>query len=594
MIGFQWLRATTRWSVGLLTVLPSMALVAAVLVDRGPDGEARFSLFPIALLTFDPFAWTCARNSLIFATAVTVLAVTGGVAIGGAISGRPVRGRAVLRAAMSSMLAAQPACLALGLCGIWGASDPWGWPTSMRAAATGRLSLETWNGWPLWLFWICASAPSAVALVAIATAAARDRIEPAWWDAARLAGAGPFRVWSSVTWPMIRPAAARAAAIVFSMALVDPGAPLILGLRRTLAFQIVEAAARPDPFPRIAVWAAMAAAFSMAGRWILRWCGGPPRLEPTVATLEGGRARRMPLTSGTGFAIGVGSLVAFSVGLGWLPFLGLVRILAGSGTVTSLAEGAPVSVLIAVFRRATDPPVMQAVTHSLVLGLEVGLGVLIVSWMLRPDPGRRLTSTLGSRLVGRFALMPPMIQGVGWLAVLSLGARALRSLEGQSGLTGPLARSGGLAAELDVARNPWPILSAVVGLSVGIRLLQSWRRTAEFRPDESRSSLDAALVAGASRRRARALAAVLPGRCIGELALPAAMAAVNLAPALLFTPWTDGRTAAPAMLILADGPPNARLQAAALAVFLIAGSLAGLFAARLAPAPPPEWDEDQP
>ena len=39
-------------------------------VDRGPDGEPRFSLFPIALLAFDPFAWTCARNSLIFATAL--------------------------------------------------------------------------------------------------------------------------------------------------------------------------------------------------------------------------------------------------------------------------------------------------------------------------------------------------------------------------------------------------------------------------------------------------------------------------------------------------------------------------------------------
>ena len=63
-----------------------------------------------------------------------------------------------------------------------------------------------------------------------------------------------------MTWPLIRPAAARAAAIVFPMALLEPGVPLILGLRRTLAFQIVEAAGRPDPFPRLAVWTVMAAA----------------------------------------------------------------------------------------------------------------------------------------------------------------------------------------------------------------------------------------------------------------------------------------------------------------------------------------------
>ena len=59
MIGYRWLRAATRGVVGLLTVLPALALVVAVLVDLGPDGEPRFSLFPIALLAFDPFAWTC-------------------------------------------------------------------------------------------------------------------------------------------------------------------------------------------------------------------------------------------------------------------------------------------------------------------------------------------------------------------------------------------------------------------------------------------------------------------------------------------------------------------------------------------------------
>ena len=71
MIGYRWLRAAARGAVGLLTVLPALALAVAVLVDRGPDGELRVSFFPIALLAFDPFAWTCARNSLIFATALT-------------------------------------------------------------------------------------------------------------------------------------------------------------------------------------------------------------------------------------------------------------------------------------------------------------------------------------------------------------------------------------------------------------------------------------------------------------------------------------------------------------------------------------------
>ena len=69
MIGYRWLRAATRGAVGLLTVLPALALLLAVLVDRGADGELRDLAFPLALFASDPFAWTCVRNSLIFATA---------------------------------------------------------------------------------------------------------------------------------------------------------------------------------------------------------------------------------------------------------------------------------------------------------------------------------------------------------------------------------------------------------------------------------------------------------------------------------------------------------------------------------------------
>jgi hypothetical protein len=187
-----------------------------------------------------------------------------------------------------------------------------------------------------------------------------------------------------------------------------------------------------------------------------------------------------------------------------------------------------------------------------------------------------------------------MVQGVGLLAPLGLGAQFVRSMKGLPGLTGPLARIGDVAPELAVERNPWPMLTAAVGLSVGLRLLQSWRRAAERRPEESRSGLDAALLAGSSLTRARAVAALRPARWLGVLMLTAALAAVNLVPALLFTPWMDVRNVAPGMVVLADGRGDARLQAAALAYCVIAGYLAGLCAVRLAPAPPPEWDPDPP
>jgi iron(III) transport system permease protein len=570
----------------MLTVLPAIALVLAVLVDRGPDGEPRLSLFPAALLAWDPFAWTCARNSLIFASILTTLSLVAGVGLGGLLSGRRYPGSAALRAGVISMLAAPPACLALGFLGMWGGMRPWPGSESMRGATSGNLSLESWSGWPAWLLWTWASWPGAVALVALATASARERIPPSWRDAARLAGGGGLRTWLDVSWPLIRPAAARAAAIIFPLALVEPGVPLVLGLRRTLAFQIVEAAARPDPFPRVAVWAALAAGLSLAGRGLLRWWGGPPLLDVAGQVPHADRSGEPAPSASLPLAVAATVALAGSVVIGWLPITGLIRLFSRAGW----DHGSPGGSFADIFQRAFAPPVPDLLNQSLLLGLEVGLGVLIVAWLLRPDPGARLAPTFASRLVGRLALMPPLVQGVGLLAVPGLLAIAAISIRDVPGMAAPAARMAALARELGSIRNAWAFLSAAVGVSVGLRLLQGWRRAAERRPDEARAGLDAARLVGSSIGRARAVAALQPGRWIGGTLLAVALAAVNLSPALLFTPWMDGRTAAPAILILAGGTDGEQLQAATLAVFVLAGNLAGLAAARFAPAPPPEWD----
>jgi ABC-type Fe3+ transport system permease subunit len=591
---YRWLRAAARGAVALLTVFPAVALAIAILVDRGPDGEPRVSLFPVALLALDPFAWTCARNSLIFATAVTVLALIGGVFLASVLSARRFPGRGAFHAAAASMLAATPACLALGFLGFLETSRSWPWPAWMREAASGSLSLESWRGLPSWALWIWAGLPTAIALVTLATAAALERVDPAWRDAARQAGAGTTRTFLTVHWPLIRPAAARAAAIVFPMALVEPGGPSILGLRRTLAFQIVETATRPDPFPRVAVWAAMAAVLSVAGRWLLRWWGGPPLLDVAHNVRDGHRSRPPAPRAGMPLAVACAAVVAGSVGLGWLPVVGLGRLLWAVGPRESALNDSPSVPFGTSIPHPFDPPVPQVLAQTMLLSIEVGAGVLVLAWLLRPDPGVRHASTATARFVGRFALMPPLIQSAGVLAIPGLLDAAAFWLMSFSGLRTPAARVAGVARELAVERNPWAILVAAVGLSVGARLLQNWRRTAERRPDETRPGLDAAILAGASPVRARAVAALRPGGWFGCFLLAFILAAINVAPALLFSPWMDGRPIAPAMLGLAKGPDPARVQAALLAFGVIAGNIAGLLTARLASAPPPEWDPDPP
>jgi hypothetical protein len=54
------------------------------------------------------------------------------------------------------------------------------------------------------------------------------------------------------------------------------------------------------------------------------------------------------------------------------------------------------------------------------------------------------------------------------------------------------------------------------------------------------------------------------------------LAATNLTPALLFEPWSDGRTLAPAIVQLAAGPADARSLAAALALGAIAINVTAL------------------
>ena len=162
--------------------------------------------------------------------------------------------------------------------------------------------------------------------------------------------------------------------------------------------------------------------------------------------------------------------------------------------------------------------------------------------------------------------MPPLIQGVGVLALPGLLDVAASWLKDFPGLAAPATRIAGLARELAVDRNPWAMLIAAVGLSVGARLLQSWRRAAERRPDENASG-PRCRPAGRlfDWRRRGPWPRSDPGDGSALFSWPPSLAAVNLAPALLFTPWMDGRTITPAMLILADGREEARLQAAVLA-----------------------------
>ena len=65
----------------LVLLTPALALLPASLVDRGPSGTPRVTLFPAAVVALDPFVWESFENSLAMATVVTGVSLVLGVAL---------------------------------------------------------------------------------------------------------------------------------------------------------------------------------------------------------------------------------------------------------------------------------------------------------------------------------------------------------------------------------------------------------------------------------------------------------------------------------------------------------------------------------
>jgi iron(III) transport system permease protein len=591
MLGFRWLRAGARGILGILAILPALALLLAAAWDRTGAGAIRLSMLAAALTVLDPFVWTCVGNSVVFAVVVTAASLGVGVGLGWAVGRRGFWGLSVLSAGVAAWTTAAPVCLALGLVGLWGTPQPWPWPIAGGDSRAGGAGLESWRGAPLWVLWIWSTLPGAVAMVMQATAAAVERLEPAWADAALLAGAGRFRSWRRLAWPLVRPGVARAAAALFPLALLEPGAPLILGLRRSLAFQIVETAGRPDPFPRVAVWCVLAGLIALAGRSLLLWWGGPAILAEPAAGVAGRPARWPPRR-----ATAIPALVCMMALTGWIllagaPILGLVHLLRGSGSApgAALPIGSGAGSVPTLWQRVLVPPMPRIALNSLVLGLEAAAGILAVAWLVQPAAGLRWARRTGSGLIGSLAALPPLMQGVGILALPWLAGLAADSLPAVPGCAAGAAALGHLAIELHPDRDPWPLLVLAVGLAVGLRLVRAWQAAAGPNPRQVHAEFQAARLASGSLSRARAAGRPWrPARWIGRFSLAACLAATSLTPALLFAPGSDARTAAPAILALADGPEDARLQASALALGAIAVPLGALALARLASA----WPRD--
>jgi iron(III) transport system permease protein len=433
----------------------------------------------------------------------------------------------------------------------------------------------------IWLLWIWSTLPAGAALVALATESSFRRLDPAWDDAARLAGAGTATIVRNLRWPIVRPAAVRAAGMVFLLALVEPGAPLILGLRRTLAFQIADATSQPAQFPRTALWALMAGLLGLSGWLAFRSMGGHPVVADSEEALlianrgrHSGRASRVSVIL-SGVSVGAWAIVA------WLPIFGLFRAGIGGGRIASgiaVTDGRPPGAI----DRFSDPPVMEVLLLSARFGLVVVFGISLLAWAAGLGSRPQFRGTW-SRWLRPIALLPPLVLGAGVLAVpwlLDLASRFLLDQE----QTRMAILLGDFSAALQPREHPWILMATCVGLVLLPRLVRNGRTRAtvgHHRAASVSSSYDAAVLCGAARWRAWLIARSLrPGRLLGQFAILWAFAATNVTPALLFSNGGERRIIGPAILDLAGGDALSRSRAAALALSAILVNLAAIAVAR--------------
>ena len=515
-----------------LVLAPLLALVPAAVADRGPDGAVRGTALYVALAAWDPYVWAGLGNSLAVAAAVTLGALGVGVALAGAVARNRFWGRLPLAALAGASMAVAPLFGAIGLRALFARSgiDP-----------GGRL------GW-LALVWV--ELACAAPWVAARAAAAMGRIDPTWEDAARAAGTTRWRAWRDLTWPIVRPEAARAAGTVFALALFEPGAPIVLGLRRTLAFQAVEAAFRPGDAPRAAALALLAVAAAGAGRGLIRlWGRTPPPIPPAALPAR-------PVAAHGPRAAGLALLLVAWGAFALAPLLGLVA----AATQLDRDPSGRLHASAAAFRSLVDDPEVRGYAlNSLILGGAAG-GI-----------------ALGLAQAVRWPLLqgiPPLAIAIGALMVPGLLEAEADWRRATGGADAPARLLRHAADGLDPFRSPGVLLVWAVATA---RLPALARASARARRRRRPALIEAARGLGASRPRARRDAAGPRLRSAPGAAwlLAAALAAADSAATLLLAPTARTMTAGPGALLLADDPGGLP-RAAALAAAAVAMNLAAL------------------
>jgi ABC-type Fe3+ transport system permease subunit len=548
--------ALAGWIAGLLLAVPLLSLVLAAIVDMGPEGRVRLTLFPLVLGLYDPVLATSLVQSVGISAAVAVGSSLLGVVLGVVLARRPFWGRPPLRYALGGLTVMPPAFLALGLLGLLehvvvGSQGE----ASGVSSARSTLFPMGWRWWAwMWAGWI-----PGTALVLEVTVRELNASSPNWILAARLAGTDRLRIWWTLSWPQLRPRIVAAARVLFVLTLADPGPPLILGLRRTIGFQVVVSALGRDTFPRAAAAGLLAIVVSFTIRSVLRrretsaWTRTADTDEDSAS--RHGTTEPPALPEGRAVGLLPVPLLLLGAVAAWLPVAGLCRL--------AFATGSP-------GMDSGSSPLLRAGGQSLVLAISVALSFFLLARTLPWDlPNSKRASTFWKplgRTIGE--VVSPLVTGLGVLAAIRLVHLAF------FGTWHPAVEGPG-----SIYLRELPGLIVVLGvLLVQVPLRLCGPGDPRERQDVPLRRFDQARLLGAGRFRAQSMART-GGRAIpfGSIVAWSILASTAVAPAIVLGGPEPAWGAGPAVVILSQGPCESRRQAALLAL-AAAGVNAGALA----------------
>ena len=370
-----------------------------------------FSLQAYRTLFADPLFWQAVRNTISFAVTTTALAVVCGTALAILCGRTNLPGRTAYGRLLLAPIIIPPLGLIVGWLAIYGQS---GYVTNL---VSKNLHLPVWNlsSIPgMSVLGAVVAIPIAYLTVQSSLAGADSSLE----DAARSAGARPWRVVARVTLPMLRPAILNCTLLIFALCLEILGIPLFLGAPSNIDFYASylykswNSGVTPDP-PFVSAGAVLLLVV-VSGLLILRarLSGSEQRFIATGA--RGGGVPR-PLDLGRWRwpgAVGVGAFLAVTCAI---PLLGLV-LMSSVRALTTLE--APWHLLTAEnwHAVATDPTLRRSITDSLIIAGGGGAATVLlvaVAALIAHRSGFPLRRTLAPALIYPRAV-PGVILGIGF------------------------------------------------------------------------------------------------------------------------------------------------------------------------------------